>query len=332
MISSHVFNERLRLYALQVGDVHAAFARDVMQGFAAPHKTLPAKYLYDERGSQLYEQICTLPEYYPYRAELQILATYATDIHAEIAPLTLVEFGPGNAAKTRHLLAAYERAGRPFFYYPIDIAATALEASAAALLNEFSHLSIRGLHGDFAGNPEVIQRLAIGPKALAFFGSSLGNFTPAESVDFLRRSAALMHATDVFLLGLDLKKSPDILVPAYDDAQGVTAAFNLNLLRRVNRELGGTFHLDAFEHVALYNETHGRIEMHLRSRCDQEVMLAKLDRVITFVAGETIHTENSYKYSLDQVREMGRQANLILHRTWFDHQRYFVVCLFRRHV
>lgn len=332
MISSHVSSERLRMYAMQMGDMHETFAHDVTQGFAAPQKTLPAKYFYDARGSQLYEQICDLPEYYPYRAELQILDTYASDIHAEIAALTLVEFGPGNAAKTRYLLAAYERAGHPFLYCPVDISATALEASAVALLSEFSHLSICGLHADFAGNPEVIQRLAIGPKALAFFGSSLGNFTPEESVDFLQRSAALMGATDVFLLGIDLKKSPAILVPAYDDAQGVTAAFNLNVLRRMNRELGGTFHLDAFEHVALYNEVHGRIEMHLRSRCDQEVTLTKLDRVVKFAAGETIHTENSYKYSVEEVRELGRQAGLTLQRTWFDQQRYFLVCLFRRQV
>ena len=244
------WSERLAFYLMDVEQQHEAFARDVAQGLAAPQKTLPAKYFYDARGSQLYEQICTLPEYYPYRAERDVLTTYALEIYADIGHMPLVEFGSGNAAKTRYLLTAYERAGRPFLYCPVDISRTALEESAQKLLAEYAHLSIRAIHADFAGNPGVIRALPLEKKALAFFGSNLGNFTREESLDFLQGTAALMGPEDIFLLGVDLKKSLTLLLPAYDDAQGVTASFNLNLLHRMNRDLGANFHVPAFAHLA----------------------------------------------------------------------------------
>jgi L-histidine N-alpha-methyltransferase len=305
------------------------FARDVAHGLAAPQKWLPPKYFYDERGSRLYEQICALPEYYPYRAEREILSTYATQIHAEIGQLALVEFGSGSATKTRHLLAAYEWAGRSFRYCPVDIAREVLWATANRLLQEYSYVEIRAMHADYAGQPEVIQAFQLEKKAVAFFGSSLGNFTLAESVEFLQRTAAIMGPEDAFLLGIDLKKSPVLLVPAYDDAQGVTAAFNLNVLHRINRELGGQFDPQSFEHLAVYNNEQGCIDMHLRSRHAQCVPIAKIEQVVSFDKDETIHTESSYKYSLDEVRDLGYQANLVLRRTWFDARRYFLLALFR---
>jgi L-histidine Nalpha-methyltransferase len=323
-------SERLTFCLMDVAQQHETFVRDVAEGLATSPKTIPAKYFYDTRGSQLYEQICTLPEYYPYRAERDILATSAPEIYADIGHVPLVEFGSGNAAKTRYLLTAYERVGRPFLYCPVDISRTALEESAQKLLAEYAHLSICAIHADFAGNPGVIRALRLEKKALAFFGSNLGNFTREESLDFLQGIAALMGPEDVFLLGVDLKKSPMLLLPAYDDAQGVTAAFNLNLLHRMNRELGANFHVPAFVHLALYNEEHGRIEMHLRSRWAQHVTIAKTAQTIYFAAGETIHTENSYKYSIEDIRALGRHAGLTLSRTWFDRQHYFVLGLFRQ--
>lgn len=322
--------ERLQIDTMDVNRHHDAFARDVALGLSAPRKSLPAKYFYDARGSQLYERICELPEYYPYRAEREILDTYAADIHAEISRLPLVELGSGNSAKTRYLLTEYERTGRPFVYGPVDISRSALVAAAGQLLEAYHHVSIRALHTDFAGHPEAIQRLRFPAKAIAFFGSSLGNFTPEESLTFLQRIAALMGPDDVFLLGIDLKKSPAILIPAYDDAQGVTAAFNLNLLHRINDELEADFAMGSFEHVALYNQQHGRIEMHLRSREAQQVRIGKLDLTVRFSPDETIHTENSYKYSVAEIRDMGQEARLTLQRTWFDRQQYFLVGLFRR--
>ena len=321
--------DRLRFYRMNVQDHRSTFAQDVARGLRAPQKWLPPKYFYDARGSQLYEQICELPEYYPYRAERDIFNTYATEIHAEIGRLALIEFGSGNAAKTRHLLAAYERAEMPFVYCPVDISDAMLEATAAQLLEEYRHLTVQAMHADFAGHPEVVRAFQIEKKALAFFGSSLGNFTREESAAFLRQSASIMAPEDVFILGIDLQKSPDILVPAYDDAQGVTAAFNLNVLHRINRELGGQFDVQSFEHVALFNDEKGRIEMHLRSRRAQHIPITKIEQVVSFAAGETIHTENSCKYTVDEVRELGDQANLDLRRTWFDRQRYFLLALFR---
>src|SRR5437588_512647 len=194
----------------------------------------------------------------------------------------------GNRRDRQGNTMAYKRAGRPFLYCPVDISRTALEESAQKLLAEYAHLSIRAIHADFAGNPGVIRALRLEKKALAFFGSNLGNFTREESLDFLQGTAALMGPEDSFLLGVDLKKSLTLLLPAYDDAQGVTAAFNLNLLHRMNRDLGANFHVPAFAHLALYNEEHGRIEMHLRSRWAQHVTLAKTAQTIAFAAGETI--------------------------------------------
>ncbi len=322
-------NERLRFYAMDVQVHQDTFAQDVATGLAAPQKWLSPKYFYDERGSQLYEQICDLPEYYPYRAERDIFIAYAAEIHAEIGELALVEFGSGSATKTRHLLAAYEHAERPFIYCPVDISPTMLRETADQLLQTYRHIAIHALHADFTGRPDVVQTLPLERKALAFFGSSMGNFTRQESVEFLRRTAAIMGPEDVFLLGIDLKKSPEILVPAYNDAQGVTAAFNLNVLHHINRELGGQFDVRTFEHIAPYNEEQGRIEMHLRSRVAQQVPITHIDRVVSFAAGETIHTENSCKYTVDEVRELGHHANLVLRRTWFDPQRYFLLALFR---
>jgi L-histidine Nalpha-methyltransferase len=329
MRTEALFNKRLQFHDMGIQGHQHIFARDVASGLTAPQKWLPPKYFYDERGSQLYEQICALPEYYPYRAEREILSTYATEIHAEIGHLALVEFGSGSATKTRHLLSAYEWAGHPFRYCPVDISREILWDTATRLLQEYSHVEIRAMHADFAGQPEVIQTFQLEKKAVAFFGSSLGNLTPTESVEFLQRTAAILGPEDVFLLGIDLKKSPAILLPAYDDAQGVTAAFNLNVLHRINRELGGRFEPQSFEHLALYNDAPGRIEMHLRSRQAQRVPIVKIEQVVSFGQDETIHTESSYKYSVDEVRDLGYQANLVLRRTWFDAQRYFLLALFR---
>jgi dimethylhistidine N-methyltransferase len=322
-------NERFQVHEMD-DEVHRrSFAQDVTIGLTAPQKWLPPKYFYDDRGSQLYEQICALPEYYLYRAELDILSTYAGEIHAEIGELALVELGSGSAAKTRHLLAAYERAGRTFRYCPVDISRGLILDTSNRLLEEYRHIKIHAMHADFAQRPEVIQALELETKAVAFLGSTLGNFTPAESLEFLQRIAAILGPDDLFLLGIDLKKSPAVVLPAYDDTQGVTAAFNLNILHRINSELEGRFSPRSFQHIALYDAERGCIEMHLRSLIAQQVPIAKIERTISFAKEETIHTESSYKYSADEIRDLAYHANLILRRTWFDAQQRFLVALFR---
>ena len=322
-------NKRLQFRCLDGQAGQHLFARDVAYGLNAPQKWLPPKYFYDERGSRLYEQICALPEYYPYHAEMEILRTYAGEIHAEIGHLALVEFGSGSATKTRHLLSAYESAGQPFRYCPVDISEEVLRDTAQRLVQEYSHVEIYAVHADFARQSELFQAFQLEKKAVAFFGSSLGNFSPEESVEFLQHTAAVMGPEDVFLLGIDLKKSLTILVPAYDDSQRVTAAFNLNVLYRINRELGGRFDPHSFEHLALYNDEQGRIEMHLRSRHAQRVAIGEIEQVVSFGKDETIHTESSHKYTVDEVRDLGYQANLVLRRVWFDARRYFLLALFR---
>jgi L-histidine N-alpha-methyltransferase len=329
MEAETISNKRFQFHDMDAATRRHTFARDVAVGLTAPQKWLAPKYFYDERGSQLYEQICALPEYYLYRAELEILSTYAAEIHAEIGHLALVELGSGYARKTRHLLAAYERAGQPFRYCPVDISREILWETANRLLQEYAHIEINAMHTDFSGEPEVIKEFQLEKKAVAFFGSSLGNFTPEESVEFLRRTAALLGPEDVFLLGIDLKKSLAILVPAYDDAQGVTAAFNQNILHRINSELGGRFDPQGFEHVALYNSERGCIEMHLRSRLAQYVPIDLIEQAISFRKDETIHTESSYKYTEHEVRDLGYRANLVLRRTWVDARRYFLLALFQ---
>ena len=322
--------QRFFLARMDVESQQDAFRRDVAQGLARPCKVLPAKYFYDAPGCQLYEQICALPEYYPYRAEKEILASYAAEIHAAIGHLALVELGSGNASKTRHVLNEYERAARPFMYCPVDIALAPLQEMATTLLPVYTQMTLYALQADFARDPGVLRTLPRVARAIAFFGSSLGNWTPEESGVFLQHIAAMMGSEDVFLLGLDLKKSAAILEPAYDDAQGVTAAFNLNLLQRINRELGADFQPGTFAHVAFYNAAQGRVEMHLRSLLAQQVHIARTAQVIHFAAGETIHTENSYKYSLAEVQALGAQAGLTLERTWLDRQQYFVLALLRK--
>jgi dimethylhistidine N-methyltransferase len=322
-----VANKRFQLH--QTPFDQDRFGRDVADGLHAPQKWLPPKYFYDERGNRLYEEICALPEYYLYRSELEIFTTYSAEIHAEIANLTLVEFGSGSATKTRHLLRAYERAGRPFLYCPVDISREVLCDAATRLLREYDHIEIQALNADFAGQPEVIEAFQLEKKAVAFFGSTLGNLTRADAQEFVRRTAALLGPDDTFLLGIDLKKSPAILIPAYDDPPGVTAAFNLNLLRRINHELGGRFNLDNFRHLVFYNAERGCIEMHLRSRLPQDVPITAIEESIPFRKDETIHTESSYKYNLGEIRNLGHAANLELCRTWFDSRRYFLVALFR---
>jgi dimethylhistidine N-methyltransferase len=297
------------------------FASDVMEGLTAPRKRLPPKYFYDGLGSRLFERITELPEYYPTRCELGILEKNA----AAIASLfdtgsTLIEFGSGSSRKVRILLrtAPALRA-----YVPVDICPEMLDEEAAALRRDFPHVSILPLAADFTSPFALPPDLAARPRAGFFPGSTIGNFEPHEASTFLRHAGRILGRGAVLIIGVDLVKAPDILHAAYNDAAGVTAQFNVNLLRRINRELGADFDLDAFVHCAFYNHERHRIEMHLASARRQRVRVC--GEVIDFRAGETIHTENSYKYTVGSFATMARGAGWNPVFVWTDPNRYFSV-------
>jgi len=302
------------------------FRQAVLTGLAAPQKSIPPKYFYDARGSALFERICALPEYYPTRAELEIFATHAPDFAAAIGPeARIVEFGSGAAIKVRHLLDALEA---PAAYVPIDISAEPLNGSAAELRRRYPGLHVQPVTADYMA-PFSLPPARRPPRRTAalFAGSTIGNFLPGEARGFLRRVARLVGTGGLLLIGVDLKKDPATLHAAYNDTAGVTAAFNLNLLIRINRELEGELAIDRFRHRAHYDPARGRIEMHLESLIDQHVVVS--GERFAFAAGETIHTENSYKYAIPEFQAFAAGAGFAPVRAWTDRAGLFSVHLLR---
>jgi dimethylhistidine N-methyltransferase len=300
------------------------FARDVHAGLSAAVKTLPAKYFYDQRGSELFEQICRLPEYYPTRTEWKILREQGPAIAGIIGPdVEVVEFGAGAAEKIRPLLNALQR---PAGYLPIDISGPHLSAAVAPLMRAYPDVTMRVVAGDFTRQLPLPAPLPQARCRIGFFpGSTIGNFTPDEALGFLRTAAAMLRdgggAGSGLLIGVDLVKDPAVLHAAYNDAAGVTAAFNLNLLERINGELDGDFDLDSFDHYAFYNPRQHRIEMHLVSGKAQTVTVG--DRQYAFNAGESIHTENSCKYTPASFRLLAEKAGFRPAAMWTDPERLF---------
>jgi L-histidine Nalpha-methyltransferase len=308
------------------------FGDDVLAGLTARPKTLPPKYFYDELGSRLFEAICALPEYYLTRAEAEIFAAHADEIVGRAGLERLVELGGGSATKTRYLIEAALRYHDGLDYSSIDISEAALEASSRALRAEYPKLRVRGYRGEyFEGLRQLAhdERSANGRTLVLFLGSNIGNFDPPEAQRFLQAIHRVLRPDDALLLGTDLKKDRAVLEAAYDDELGVTAAFDLNILARINRELGGQFSLRQFRHRAVYNEAAGRVEMHLESLVDQMVRIEKLDVSIPFRAGEMIHTESSYKFSLDEIDRLANSAGFDLEHSWFDSARRFACNLLR---
>lgn len=298
------------------------FLEDVLEGLSKPQKTLPCQYFYDHAGSELFEQITELPEYYPTRTEISILEKNAPDIAQALGPdVLLVEYGAGASTKTRILIEALQQ---PKGYVPIDVSEAFLLETAELLRQEYPSLPVYPIVGDFMLELGIPSGLDGHPVGL-FPGSTIGNLDDGEIDQFLRASRALLGPDSHFLIELDLRKSPEVLVPAYDDVAGVTAAFNLNLLTRINRELGADFDLNGFQHEAIWNDAQSRIEMHLRSLKPQTVFVGP--HRITFSEGETIHTENSRKFDLERFLNLAEATGWALTERWTDAQNYFAIVM-----
>lgn len=303
----------------------ADFAEAVLAGLARKPRSLPCRFLYDASGSALFEEITQLPEYYPTRTETGLLETYGEEIAERMGDArVLVEFGSGSSRKTSLLLSALHRVS---VYVPIDVAGESLAEAAEWLSERHDGLAIRPLVADFT-KTRTLPIVARRPRKLGFFsGSTIGNLTHDEARAFLLNAAHLLGRGASFLVGVDLKKDPAILIPAYNDERGVTAAFNLNLLERINRELDGDIDLDRFAHDAVYDPTQGRIEMHLVSLASQTVRV--LGRAFRFAKGERIHTENSHKYSVEEFQALARSAGWTPDHAWTDQDRLFSLHLLR---
>ena len=312
--------------------VHVAtFAEDVMLGLSTQPRSLPAKYFYDELGSTLFEAITKLPEYYLTRAETEILREYGWEIVRSLdAPFELLELGSGSAIKTRLLIEETLRVQRSLHYCPIDISPDALRESATALVASYSNLSITAYAADYfvvLGTSDLALKR---PVLALFLGSNIGNYEPAQAHRLLVALAASLRTGDGLLIGADLKKDRETLELAYNDPAGVTAAFNKNVLARVNHEFGGDFNLHRFEHVARYDEARGAVDSFLQAHGAQYVRINDLDLDLEFADGERIHTESSYKFSLDDLENFGAAAGFRIAKTWFDSQKRFSLNLFMR--
>ena len=312
-------------------DAGASFAEDVRRGLSSEPKRLFPKYFYDELGSQLFEAICHLPEYYLTRAENEILARYADQIVSAVdgAPKTLLEMGSGSATKTRRIIDALLRAQTSLLYVPIDISASALETSARLLLQSYPNLRIEAYASDYDDGLAALEEMENRGRTLALFlGSNIGNFDAHEARTFLRAVRRVLTTGDALLLGADLKKDSSVLEAAYDDALGITSAFNRNLLARINRELDADFNPRLFTHRAVYNCERGRIEVYLESVRAQKVSIRKLAMDVSFAPKELIHTENSYKYDLNDLSQLAQETGFSRARTWFDAGQRFSSNLF----
>jgi len=303
------------------GTAAGEFAQDLRKALAARPRSISPKYFYDARGSQLFDRICELPEYYPTRTELRILADNAREIAAQMGPRAeIVEFGAGSLRKVRLLLGAMDRPAR---YLPIDISGEHLARSAADLQRDCPGLDVQPVAADYTQRLLLPARVPGAGQRVGFFpGSTIGNFTPQEALHFLEVAGQVLRG-GALLLGADLIKDPAVLHAAYNDAQGVTAAFNLNLLARANRELGTRFDLDQFAHSAFYNAPQQRIEMHLVSRRRQKIALD--GEWYEIEEGETLHTENSYKFTVDGLRALAARAGFRPGPVWIDADRFFSV-------
>ncbi|MBZ5630685.1 MAG: L-histidine N(alpha)-methyltransferase [Acidobacteriia bacterium] len=306
----------------------SSIAADVLAGLSATPKTLPPKLFYDAAGSELFEQITRLPEYYLTRRETSILRGQAKAmVMAAGLPANVIELGAGTAIKTRMILEALQAQRGRVNFYPVDVSEAALDA-AKENLRGLPEVAVHPLFADYASSMDFVGEIP-GPRLILYLGSSIGNFEPLHASLLLSHLRSMLGARDTLLLGTDMAKDASVLLTAYDDAAGVTAAFNRNVLVRINRELGANFEPESFAHVARWNEMASRIEMHLESGRAQEVEIRGLQMRVRFQRGETIHTENSYKFTPTMVESILRNGRFVRECTWMDSRQWFALHLAR---
>jgi len=303
---------------------------DAIEGLTQTIKSLPPRYFYDDFGSQLFEKICDLPEYYLTRTETLILQKYASEIARLTGACEIVELGSGSSTKTRILLDAYEQLNYPLYYSPIDVSAGILESSARELLADYPSLLVHGLVGTYEQALANLKPSPLPHRMICFIGSTLGNLNPQECDRFFAQITDALKIGEYFLLGIDLQKPKEILEAAYNDSQGVTAAFNLNMLAHLNSRFQGNFDLNQFEHLSFFNQEKSQIEMHLRSLTDQTVQLHRLNLTIKLAAGETIFTEISRKFNLPEMQQYLFKKGLAPLQVWTDPKQWYSLILCQR--
>ena len=323
-LKEHI-NDRFSLVHAGNGDI-SVFADDVIAGLKSKPKQISPKYFYDDKGSELFEKICATPEYYVTRTDTSILKEHSREIaEANSGKNLVVELGSGSSIKTRYILNAFIKNISPVTYVPIDVSQILVQ-SGNALLREFEGLLVNGIIGEYEHALEIVSQVYKQPKIILFLGSSIGNFDLKYAEEFLKKISACPNKGDSLLIGFDLVKDENILNAAYNDNEGVTAEFNLNLIRRINNEFGVQIDENNFEHTAFFNPQKSRIEMHLISKCDQSFCLNGSGE-ISFRKNETIHTENSYKFTGEMIKALAESAGLSIQNSWKDKNNYFELCL-----
>jgi dimethylhistidine N-methyltransferase len=327
--NEEVINDRLSIYHTPSASGKNTFAEDIIYGLKANRKFILPKYFYDEKGSLLFEKICTTPEYYVTRTEASILKEYSDEIaECNADKRIIVELGSGSSIKTRYILNAFLRLNGNITYMPIDVSSIMIDSSKR-LLNEFEGLGIKGTIGEYLDALEIIEETVSEPKLIIFLGSSIGNFDLPHAEEFMKKISDSMKTGDTLLVGFDLVKDINILNTAYNDKKGITAEFNLNLLHRINNELNSDIDTGKFEHKAFFNSDESRIEMHLVSNCDQSFSLNGSGPII-FKKNETIHTENSYKFTDEMVMKLIQKSGLTFVKKWTDAKDWFGLFLIRK--
>lgn len=304
------------------------FAEDVRRGLSAAPKFLSSKYFYDDEGSRLFQEIMKLPEYYLTRAEMEIISVQTGEIFSAFSGASksfdLIELGAGDGTKTAVMVEYFLRQDADFTYSPIDISREALDVLEKKFISEFPNLSVKPLHGDYFRILETLKTASDRAKIILFLGSNIGNFSRDEAVSFFQSLRRVLNENDSLFIGFDLQKDPRFILRAYDDSQGVTAAFNLNLLRRINRELDADFDLEKFSHYALYRPNECAARSFLISRAQQDVFIGALGQSFQFKAWEPIFMEISQKYNLEMIEDLARMSGFEVQQNFFDNEKYFV--------